>query len=81
MAKVAIYVRVSTLGQTTDRQESELISLAESKGYEIVNVYKDVMSGMKDDEERVGLHQLIKDAQQHEFDIFFFQNFPDYQEK
>lgn len=75
MAKVAIYVRVSTLGQTTDRQESELISLAESKGYEIVNVYKDVMSGMKDDEERVGLHQLIKDAQQHEFDTILFSEF------
>ena len=75
MAKVAIYVRVSTLGQTTDRQESELISLAESKGYEIVNVYKDVMSGMKDDEERVGLHQLIKDAKQHEFDTILFSEF------
>lgn len=47
--RVAIYCRVSTDDQTTDRQESELLAFAERMDYEVVGVYKETASGAKDD--------------------------------
>jgi len=52
---VAILVRVSTNRQETDRQVSELVSHAEKKGYEVVEVCKEVISGRAGEEERHGL--------------------------
>src|SRR5258706_8077892 len=39
--RVALYLRVSTDGQTTANQEQELRAVAERKGCEIVRVYRD----------------------------------------
>jgi DNA invertase Pin-like site-specific DNA recombinase len=52
---VAILVRVSTIKQETDRQINELQAYADSKGYEVVEVLKETISGKADQNERTGL--------------------------
>lgn len=52
---VAILVRVSTKKQETDRQVSELVAYADSKGYEIVEVCEETISGAADEDLRTGL--------------------------
>jgi DNA invertase Pin-like site-specific DNA recombinase len=52
---VAILVRVSTKKQETDRQINELQSVAAAKGWEVVEVLKEVISGRADESERHGL--------------------------
>jgi len=54
---VAILVRVSTSKQETDRQVSELNAYAESKGYEVVEICREEVSGMADESDRHGLHR------------------------
>jgi DNA invertase Pin-like site-specific DNA recombinase len=39
--RVAIYLRVSTTGQTTDNQRRELEAVAAQRGWQVVGVYKD----------------------------------------
>lgn len=71
---VAILVRVSTQKQETARQISELQSYAKSKGYEVIEVCEEVISGKADEDERQGLHRaqvlaesgLIKKVLVHE---------------
>ena len=41
MKRVVLYLRVSTLDQTTANQERELRQVAERAGWQIVHVYKD----------------------------------------
>jgi DNA invertase Pin-like site-specific DNA recombinase len=53
--KVAILVRVSTEKQETDRQITELQAYADSKGYEVVEVLKETVSGRADEVDRLGL--------------------------
>jgi len=55
---VAILVRVSTHKQETNRQISELETYAASKGYEVVAVEKETISGRADDCEREGLRKV-----------------------
>ena len=55
---VAILVRVSTLKQENDRQISELQAYADSKGYEVVEVCEEKISGNADGSERHGLHRV-----------------------
>ena len=50
-------VRVSTVRQETDRQISELRAYADAKGYEIIEVCKETISGRADESERTGLHR------------------------
>lgn len=57
MTKVAILVRVSTSKQETDRQVSELMAYAESKGYDVVEVCREQISGMANEEDRHGLRR------------------------
>ncbi len=52
---VAILVRVSTAKQETDRQVSELLAYAATKGYEVVEVCKETISGRADEADRSGL--------------------------
>ena len=54
---VAILVRVSTIKQETDRQVSELCVYAEGKGYEVVDVCAETVSGRADESERAGLQR------------------------
>jgi DNA invertase Pin-like site-specific DNA recombinase len=53
-----IPVRVSTLKQETDRQVSELKAYADSKGFEVVEVCEEQISGMADESDRHGLHRV-----------------------
>jgi DNA invertase Pin-like site-specific DNA recombinase len=55
--KVALILRVSTEKQQTDRQLSELQAYADSKGYEVVEVLKETVSGRADEVDR---HALIR---------------------
>jgi len=60
---VAILVRVSTVKQETTRQISELKSIAEAKGYEVVAIEEETISGRADDDERHGLKRVVELAQ------------------
>jgi DNA invertase Pin-like site-specific DNA recombinase len=54
---VAILVRVSTAKQETARQISELRQYADSKGYEVLEVCEETISGSAEDQERDGLRR------------------------
>ena len=41
MRRAVLYLRVSTLDQTTANQEQELRQVAERAGWEVVKIYKD----------------------------------------
>ena len=70
MARVAIYLRVSTDGQTTANQELELRAWAERAGHGVVKVYADNgHSGSKSRSERPALDAAMKDAVRRKFDI------------
>lgn len=70
--KAAIYIRVSTKQQNTDRQFAELEAYANLKGYNIVETYEDKISGFKDEDERFSLIRLKEDALDNKFDIILF---------
>lgn len=70
MKRAAIYVRVSTDGQTTDNQEQELRQQADRAGWEIVKVYRDQgISGAKGRDKRPAFDALWKDAGARKFDV------------
>lgn len=54
---VVILVRVSTLKQENDRQISELQAYADSKGFEVVEICQEQVSGNADESDRHGLHR------------------------
>ena len=60
---VVILVRVSTIKQETDRQISELQAYADLKGYEVIEICKETISGRADDNERHGLRRAEELAQ------------------
>jgi DNA invertase Pin-like site-specific DNA recombinase len=55
---VAILVRVSTVKQETTRQISELQQYADSKGYEVLEVCEETISGSAEDSLRHGLRRV-----------------------
>ncbi|MDA9707974.1 recombinase family protein [Alphaproteobacteria bacterium] len=65
--KVALFLRVSTSGQTTDNQEKELRELCERREFEIVEVYKETVSGTKKNEDRIEFSRMIKDMRLRKF--------------
>ncbi len=68
--RVALYLRVSTDGQTTANQEQELRAVAERKGCEIVGVYRDHgISGAKGRDKRPQFDAMHRTAARREFDI------------
>jgi len=68
--RAAIYLRVSTLEQTTDNQERELRAAADRIGHTIVEVYSDNgISGAKGREKRPAFDKLHRDAARRKFDI------------
>jgi DNA invertase Pin-like site-specific DNA recombinase len=70
MKRAAIYLRVSTVDQTTANQERELRLVAERSGWEITKVYKDHgISGSKGREKRPAFDALCRDANGRQFDI------------
>ena len=70
MKRAVLYLRVSTIDQTTANQERELREVAGRMGCEIVNVYKDHgISGAKGRDGRPEFDRLIRDANQRKFDM------------
>jgi DNA invertase Pin-like site-specific DNA recombinase len=68
--KAAIYVRVSTDKQTVENQLSSLRQIAERRGWEVVEEYRDTgISGVKGRDGRPGLDQMLKDAGRRRFDV------------
>lgn len=55
---VAILVRVSTSKQETDRQVSDLLAYADRKGFQVVEICKETISGRADESERAGLQRI-----------------------
>jgi DNA invertase Pin-like site-specific DNA recombinase len=70
MKRAVLYLRVSTLDQTTANQERELRDVAGRMGCDIVKVYKDHgISGAKGREKRPAFDALCRDAAQRKFDV------------
>jgi DNA invertase Pin-like site-specific DNA recombinase len=70
MARVAIYTRVSTDGQTTENQRLELTAWAERCGHTVVGTYEDQgISGAKGRDKRPGLDRMLKDAVKRKIDM------------
>src|SRR5580692_2902639 len=70
MKRAVLYLRVSTLYQTTANQERELRRVAERARWEIVHVYKDHgISGAKGKDKRPEFDALHKAAARREFDV------------
>ena len=68
--RAALYVRVSTDAQTVENQISELREVAERRGWQVVEIYKDAgISGAKGREQRPGLDTMLKDASRRKFDV------------
>ena len=68
--RVALYVRVSTDGQTTSNQVQVLQAWAERCGHEVVAVYDDNgVSGARGREYRKQFDALLKAAARREFDL------------
>lgn len=70
MARVALYARVSTDGQTVDNQLQELEAVAVREGWQIVERFVDQgVSGAKGREGRPSFDRLCKGIVRREFDI------------
>jgi DNA invertase Pin-like site-specific DNA recombinase len=68
--KAAIYLRVSTVGQTVENQRRELEAAAATRGWQVVAVYSDAgISGAKGREERPQLDLMLKDAVRGKFSV------------
>ncbi len=68
--RAALYLRVSTDGQTTDNQRLALEIVAAQRGWSVAAVYEDAgISGAKGREKRPGLDKLLKDATRAKFDV------------
>ena len=61
---VAILVRVSTDKQTTDRQKTELLAYADSKGFSVVEVVEETVSGRASTLDRTGLKRIEELAEE-----------------
>jgi DNA invertase Pin-like site-specific DNA recombinase len=64
--RVAIYVRVSTDGQSTKAQEYELRQFAQNRGWSVTRVYADKMSGAT--KSRPALDELMLDCRKRTVD-------------
>ena len=70
MKRAVLYLRVSTIKQTTANQERELRQVAERMGCEVVKVYKDHgISGVKRRDRRPAFDAMCRDATKRQFDV------------
>jgi DNA invertase Pin-like site-specific DNA recombinase len=68
--RVALYLRVSTDGQTVENQRIALEALCEQRGWTVAHTYKDEgVSGAKGRSGRPGLDAMLKDATRGRFDV------------
>ena len=71
--RAALYLRVSTDGQTVENQRRDLLKLAGLRGWEIVASYEDNgVSGAKGRDKRPGLNAMLRDAKRRRFDLVTF---------
>ena len=69
MARVAIYTRVSTGGQTTANQLRELRAVAKREGHKVTAEFTDEgISGAKGRDQRPGLNSLLDGVMRRDFD-------------
>ena len=61
---VCLYLRVSSAGQTTDNQEIELLELCKRRNFNIIEVYKETISGTKKNEDRKELTRMLGEMKQ-----------------
>ena len=66
MKRAALYLRVSTVDQNLDTQLLDLRQMAAQRGLQIINEYRDQISGVK--ARRPGLGDLMRDARRGKFD-------------
>jgi DNA invertase Pin-like site-specific DNA recombinase len=70
LKRAVLYLRVSTVDQTTANQERELRQAAERAGWQVIKVYKDHgISGAKGRDKRAALDALCRDATKRQFDV------------
>jgi DNA invertase Pin-like site-specific DNA recombinase len=70
MKNVALYLRVSTKGQSVANQKRELEAVAERSGWKIVAIYEDAgISGAKGRDKRPGFDRMLRDATRRQFDV------------
>jgi len=70
MKRAVLYLRVSTVDQTTANQEHELSEVASRMGCKIVKVYRDHgISGAKGRDKRPAFNALCRAAARREFDM------------
>src|SRR5215469_4343497 len=68
--RVAIYLRVSTDGQTVENQRRDLVATAERHGWEIAEEFADAgISGAKGRDKRPAFDRMLKAATRREFDM------------
>jgi DNA invertase Pin-like site-specific DNA recombinase len=68
--RAALYVRVSTDHQTLENQIRELSQVAERRGWQVVEIYRDAgISGAKGRDKRPGLDLMLTDANRRKFDV------------
>jgi DNA invertase Pin-like site-specific DNA recombinase len=68
--RVALYVRVSTDGQTVDNQRRELEAVVERHGWQIVETFEDSgVSGAKTRAERPAMRRLMEGIARRDFDM------------
>ena len=68
--RVALYLRVSTDGQSTDLQRRDLMQACQYRDWEVTQVYEDAgVSGAKGREGRPAFDRLCQDAIRRRFDI------------
>jgi DNA invertase Pin-like site-specific DNA recombinase len=71
MKKVALYLRVSTVGhgQTTKNQRRELETAAKRNGWSVAQIFEDTVSGGSGRDKRPGLDALLRGVARKDFDM------------
>src|ERR1700732_2286639 len=68
--RAAIYLRVSTDGQTVENQRRELKAAAKRHGWQVVETFADEgISGAKGRDKRPGLDKLLLGVARRDFDL------------
>jgi DNA invertase Pin-like site-specific DNA recombinase len=65
--RVGLYVRVSTAGQNTKAQQTELKAYAKNRGWTVTRVYADQISGAEHN--RPALQELMADCKRRKVDV------------
>jgi DNA invertase Pin-like site-specific DNA recombinase len=67
--RAALYLRVSTGGQTTANQRREFTAVAKRHGWNVVTIFSDNSSGANDRKDRPGLDAMLKAVTRREVDM------------